>query len=128
MNRSFVPIFAAGFALFFGTASHTSAAADLRGYDGRPTANPTEFFDLQQTSARWGEVVGIKFAVANTGTTPSGVFSVRLLFSKNTTFGDADDVTWVNVQNFPSLQQGELTGFTTYRNISLPAARRESCD
>lgn len=122
MNKSLVPIFAAAFALLLGTASRASAAIDLRGYDGRPTANPTYFFDVQQTSARWGEVIGIKFAVVNIGTNASGTFSVRLLFSKNTTFGDADDVTFVTVPGFVSLGQNQLTGYSSYANVSLPAS------
>ena len=122
MNRSLVPIFAAGFALLIGTASRTSAAIDLRGDDGRPTAYPAYFFDVQQTSARWGEVIGIKFAVINTGTTASGTFAVRLLFSKNTTFGDADDVTFTTVPGFSSLGQNQLTGYSSYANVSLPAS------
>lgn len=122
MNRSLITNFIASAALFVCTASCVSAAVDLKGYDGRPTANPTYFFDVQQTSAKWGEVIGIKFAVINTGTTASGTFSVRLFFSKNTTFGDADDVTFVTVPGFTSLGQNQLTGYSSYANVSLPAS------
>lgn len=122
MNKSFITLLLALTAHFFGFTSSAFAAIDLKGYDGRPTANPAYFFDVQQTSARWGEVIGIKFAVINTGTTASGSFSVRLYFSKNTTFGDADDVVFTTVPGWSSLGQNQLTGYSSYANVSLPAS------
>jgi hypothetical protein len=110
MSKSSLTFLLALVAHFFGFTSSAFAAIDLKGYDGRPTANLAYFFDVQQTSARWGEVIGIKFAVINTGTTASGSFSVRLYFSKNTTFGDADDVVFTTVP-----------GWSVWVRISSPA-------
>ena len=110
-----------GFALFLCLAPSAKATIDLVGWDGRPS-NPNYFFDLQQTSARWGEVIGIRFAVRNIGTTASGTFSVRVYISKNTTIGDADDLVLTTVPGWPSLAGGSGTGYTSYQNLSLPAS------
>ncbi len=110
-----------GFALFLSLTPPAKAAIDLVGWDGRPS-NPNYFFDLQQTSARWGDVIGIRFAVRNIGTTASGTFSVRLYISKNTTIGDADDLVLTTVPGWPSLAGGSGTGYTSYQNLSLPAS------
>ena len=114
-------IFVVGLALFLGLATCTKAAIDLVGWDARPS-NPNYFFDVQQTSAKWGEAIGIRFAVRNIGTTASGTFAVRLYISKNTTIGDADDLVLTTVSGWPSLGASQGTGYTSYQNLTLPAS------
>ena len=57
MNKSLLAFLLVAAAWLACLTSRASAAIDLKGYDGRPTANPTYFFDVQQTSAKWGEVI-----------------------------------------------------------------------
>lgn len=121
MKTSKAYILIVGLALFLGLTSGARATVDLVGWDGRPT-NPNFFFDVQQTSAKWGEAIGIRFAIRNIGTTASGTFSVRLYISKNTTIGDADDLVLTTVPGWPSLGANQGTGYTSYQNLSLPAA------
>ncbi len=97
---------------------------DLIGYDGRPTGTAPQnlyFFSVQQTSATWGSVIGMKFAVTNQGSTTSGAFNVKLYISKNATFGDSDDRLFYTLA-FPAITGGGyIAGYSTYQNFQLPA-------
>lgn len=108
-------------ALFIGLSPLAFGAIDLVGWDGRPS-NPNYFFDVQQTSAKWGEAIGIRLAARNIGTTASGTFSVRVYISKNSTFGDADDIALVTIPGWPSLGQNQGAGYTSYVNLTLPSS------
>ena len=117
----FLAFLAASVCLF----SAARAAVDLTGYDGRPTGvspNNQYFFDVQQTSAKWDGVIGIKFAVVNQGSTTSGTFKIKLYISKNSTFGDSDNRLFYTL-GLPAITGGGyIAGYGTYQNFQLPSS------
>lgn len=105
---------------FIALSAH--GAVDLRGYDGRPDGSPFNqyYFDVQQTSAKWGENIGVRLAVTNVGSTASTPCKVRLYLSKNTTIGDSDDRVFGLPVNLPGSVRhiadpsGDVTESFTY--------------
>jgi len=94
--------------------------ADLRGWDGRPTFD--EYFDVQETSAVWGDVVNIRFAVLNDSGRNADAFVVKLYVSADSTIGDANDF----VISSPSFSNGlnalSFGGYTGgYTSVILPS-------
>ena len=107
---------------FIAISAH--AAVDLRGYDGRPDGSPFNqyYFDVQQTSAKWGENIGVRLAVTNVGSTASTPCKVRLYLSKNTAIGDSDDRVFGLPVNLPSIPGGGyIAGYNYYENFQLPS-------
>ena len=110
--------------LFFLT-SISLAAPDLVGFDGRPYGGTyTSYcYEVQESSAYWGESIHLKFSVYNQGDTVAGPFAMRFYLSTDTTIGSASDYLFGGSIVFTGLASGGIRGYTSYAvTIPLPSA------
>jgi YD repeat-containing protein len=111
MKTNWLRIFIVVVGLLAGLLNRSFAAVDLLGTKG----NTGEYtFAVQQTAAKWGDLLGVNLGVVNKGTTASGTFKVQLYLSKNTTFGDTDDRAFGGTISFPSLVNNQYAGQTSF--------------
>ena len=106
------------FAFLLMLPAMAEALPDLQGWDGRPTY-PNYYFNLTETSAVWGGTIDLSFWVANFGSSSAGAFSVNIILSKNSTFGDSDDYILASgtfASGLPASNAGSLSG-----SIVLPS-------
>ena len=109
--------------LFFLT-SIGLASPDLVGFDGRPYGGvyTSYCYEVQESSAYWGESIHLKFSVYNQGDTVAGPFAMRFYLSTDTTIGSASDYLFGGSIVFTGLASGGIRGYTSYAlTITLPS-------
>jgi RHS repeat-associated protein len=98
------------------------AAVDLRGYNGTFSGGVSYPFDIQETTANWGDQVHIRFAVANLGNSASGAYKIGIFLSADSTIDPATDYRFFTYSSAGTAAGGGLfVNYGTNGTMTLPA-------
>ena len=99
-----------------------SALPDLRGYNGLVTGGVSYPFDIQETSADWGDAIHIRFAEANFGDA-AGTHKIGIFVSADSNIDPVTDVR-IATYNVGSIGASGVVfvNYGTQGTITLPAS------
>ena len=104
-------------------------ASDLRGFDGRP-GFPNDYFDVSQSSSNWGDIINVKFCVANFGdnTSRGNLYSIAFYVSSDADIDPATDTLIHEFVNQVSVPPASSLYPAFTADLQLPRTRPSGSD